>query len=291
MSITIYYPEKEGKEWRNLLRNPLFEVIYDYILTHENCILRELKRDIQDKGLEKTLDLMIDLKIVARDNRRYSILIVPKSEWNEQKSVIDLPKDRFSKEEWTVGFFEYLLSHPFKFKDVLFVERDSDLQKAINQFPIAQRLKEEKGLLVFHSFSQKSLERHTIGNFFERVEKNLPLTKKQQAVYQLFGDASPDYVLRAFGVWLLKFLKKDIVTFRRQEIFLQALVEFDYMEQVDDRNYRLCVPYLENSGKGATAYLKELLSDKSEFARLDCMRQILEELADFIYMDYLSIDE
>ncbi|MDR2833453.1 MAG: DUF1803 domain-containing protein [Streptococcaceae bacterium] len=286
MNFSIYYPQNEAKQWRRLINNSLFEQLYTYIFAHEPVMLREIKQVISDVKMERMLDTMIDLGIVARKDRRYSILMKPQSTWKETKAI-QVSIDKFSKESWTLGLFDYLQKHPLTFKEALFVEKNSQLEEKMNAFPITQVMNAPNGLLYFYSFSDIAHIKNTIGNYFENVAHEKPLSSQQEKVYDLLGDASPDYTLKTYGIWLLKFLDKPIIKSKRSDIFLQSLVELEYLKPLENDEYSLQVPFLQTNEQSlnVVSYLESIIKTK------DDLLQVMKELDKVIYPKFLMIYE
>jgi hypothetical protein len=65
------------------------------------------------------------------------------------------------------------------------------------------------------------------------------LSEDQKKLYAILGDVNPDYALKYMTSFLLKFTRKDKVIQRRPDIFVQALVTLDFLEEISPQSYVL----------------------------------------------------
>jgi len=291
MDFSVFYPKNEDKEWKKLLRSDLFIKIYDYISQNQNCILREIKLAVPEKEMERTLDKMIELKIVSRVNRRYEILLKPVSKWEVDVSLAEFDKEKFTKDEWTQGLFAFLQKHLLAFDSPVFVAKDSELEQGIMALPTAQSLVAQGGRLEFAAFSDFGRGANSLENYFEKLDKGAELTAEQAEVYELLGDVSLDYTLKTFGVWLLRFMNREVIKSRRKDIFLSALLKFQMMKEIEEGQYGLNLPFLEENERigEVLVYLEGFCVGKSTLESLELVRQMMDVLEGNFYPQFLRI--
>ncbi|SJZ63008.1 protein of unknown function [Pilibacter termitis] len=255
--MKIYYPKNEKKVWKKLIATPLFEQVFAYLLSHENVILRELKQKFPEKNFEKLLDEMITLGIVIRENRRYRVGVQLLEELPKFDVVEHDFLQGYTQEEVSCGWHLFLQTIEFDVETPLFVKNFTPLALALEKLPLAQELLDEKSQLHFCSFSTIGLDKGTISDYFQKLSENSRLSGEEMEIYSLLGDVNPSYAMRAFSIYLLKFLENTSLEKRREDIFLDALVHFNVLRQ-KKTTYFLNVPfYQKECGQEVLGLLKE----------------------------------
>ncbi|TCD46115.1 DUF1803 domain-containing protein [Streptococcus sp. X16XC17] len=199
--IAIYNPSKQT----------FFKNIVNYLANHEEVILREIKSAFPEKkNLEHSLEEYIDAGYIVRNNRRYS---------NAFELVTDNDQLAFGQE--------------------FFIDTESPVFEDVKKRFIWQDLTNETNAVILREAVDFLQEELTLQGYFYRLKEALPLSPKQQKLYDLLGDVNQAYALKYMTTFLLKFARKERVIQKRKDIFVEALAILGYIEPVDAQSYTL----------------------------------------------------
>ncbi len=194
-----------------LTRQPFFQDLINYLWTHEDVTLRQIKKEFPDeKNLDRQLEQYIQAGYIIRKDRRYSL-------------GIDLPESMDDLE----------------FGQEVCVDTESSVYPALQGLSFNRQITNTTNVLVIEESVDFMRERLTLDSYFYKLKTQEAFSTAQQPLYQLLGDVNPDYALKYMTTFLLKFTRKKVVIQRRPDIFVQALVILGYILPVDDQSYRL----------------------------------------------------
>ena len=194
-----------------LARQDFFKALLPYLEKQPGVILRQIKKDFPQVGkLDKQLDAYIAAGYIKREDKRYYLNL---------PFLTDL-------DNLTLGQEVFLASDSPLYPALLDLTYTSSLSNETNQVVLVEET----------DFKQETL---SLYNYFYRLANVLPLSPRQENLYQLLGDVHPQYALKYMTTFLLKFLRKDLVKQKRRDIFVDALLELGYLEKVDDVTYAL----------------------------------------------------
>jgi hypothetical protein len=254
--IKVFYPSKNTKKWKKFVGHPLFHQVLLFLHKEpENTvILRRLKEKFPHEQLEKFLDEGIELEVIERKDRRYNLLVPILDDsvsLDRHSELVEGFKKEFyelftlSKEELTVILYKVLQKvFSSEFSEPLFFFGNSEIYHLFAKTPVVKELSEEKSSIKFRFFDTLAGEENNLPNYFSRIDKEEPLTDEENQLYQVIGDVNPEYVLHAFGIHLLKFAKREQIKSKRKDIFIDALVQLDYILPIDEVSYRQNVPVI-----------------------------------------------
>lgn len=205
--ITVLNPDR-------LTRQPFFIDLINYLDTHDEVILRQIKRDFPhvDK-LDRQLEDYVRAGYIRRHNRRYD---------NDFAllNLSDIPQ--------------------LKLDSQVFVRQASEAEVALNDLTFTVKLENVTNEAIICEQVDFKRESLTLSNYFYKLRHQYPLSQAQQALYALLGDVNVDYAMKYITTTLIKFTKKEVVMQKRPDIFVSALVELGYLVPDDtDFKYRL----------------------------------------------------
>lgn len=202
--IRIFNPDR-------LTRQPFFQSLINYLDTHDDVILRQIRRDFPEvKHLERQLEDYVQAGYILRQDRRYS-LNLPFLEKAEQASLDQMV---------------FLQTDSLAYQDLMTLRFETRLGNSTN----------EAILLEQTGFDRTDL---TLANYFYKLRAEEPISSEQEPLYAILGDVNPDYALKYMTSFLLKFARKDLVKQRRQDIFVEGLRVLGYIDRVDEETYAL----------------------------------------------------
>lgn len=202
--IEVFNPDR-------LTRQPFFQALINYLHTHEDVILRQIKRDFPTvKHLERSIENYVQAGYILRQDKRYS-LSLPLLEKAEQISL-----DQMIFVDTTSSAYAALTASRF----------ETRLANATNEVILVEQT----------GFARNEL---TLDNYFYKLKTEQSLSSEQQVLYNLLGDVNPDYALKYMTTFLLKFVRKEVVKQKRADIFVDSLVILGYLEKVEEDTYAL----------------------------------------------------
>lgn len=202
--LITYNPDK-------LTRQSFFQELTNYLQTHDEVTLRQIKRDFPEiPKLDRAIEDYVQAGYVARQDKRYT-LTLPLLKKAEQ---VTLDQMIFVDTESPV--YEELQALTF----------ETELANATNQAIIKEKT----------DFARNQL---TLSNYFHKLRTAQPLSSEQEKLYAILGDVNQEYALKYMTTFLLKFGRKDVVRQKRPDIFVQALALLGYLEPLDEQGYGL----------------------------------------------------
>lgn len=202
--ITIFNPTK-------LTGQPFFKDLINYLYSHDDVILRQIKRDFPEvKTLDKQLEEYIQAGYICRENKRYR-LNLPLLD-----SVEGVTLDSHIMVDTKSPIYEELLALSF----------ETILANQTNEALIVES-------------SSLTREELTLANYFHKLRTAQPFSEKQKELYEILGDVNPEYALKYLTTFLLKFGRKNEVKQKRRDIFVEALELLGYVEKIAEQTYRL----------------------------------------------------
>ncbi|MFC5631951.1 MULTISPECIES: DUF1803 domain-containing protein [Streptococcus] len=202
--IIIFNPTK-------LTGQPFFKDLINYLNSHDEVILRHIKRDFPEvKNLDKQLEDYIQAGYILRENKHYR-LNLPFLETVEEVTLdshimVDTESPVYG-ELLALSFETVLVNHT---NDVLLVESSSLTREEL-----------------------------TLANYFHKLRTAQSFSEKQKELYEILGDVNPEYALKYLTTFLLKFGRKNEVKQKRRDIFVEALELLGYVEKIAEQTYQL----------------------------------------------------
>lgn len=225
MKITVFNENR-------LTRQPFFKALIEYLSENTDVTLRQMHKDFDDvRNLDRQIDTYINAGLLERKDKRYNLAF---QVFEDKDFDLSLQNENVTQHIYTKPFF---------------VESGSQLENKLSQSVVHQRLVNDTNDVKIHQSSRLDRNTETLGNYFFKCAENYPLSKLESEVYEIMGDVNADYALKYMTTFLLKFLKKDRMSSTRPDIFVQVLEKYQWIEQVEDHQYKLLVPLQETENK------------------------------------------
>ena len=194
-----------------MTRQPFFQALIHYLHQHQDVTLRQIKAAFEgEKNLDRQLDAYIEAGYIRRENRRYQNAF----------SLLDSLEGLSLDQE-------------------IFVDTESTLFDQVKEITFRRQMTNSTNDLVIEEEVDLVRERLTLDSYFYKMRTQEELSEDQKKLYVILGDVNPDYALKYMTSFLLKFTRKERVIQRRADIFVEALVILDFLEQVAPQTYAL----------------------------------------------------
>ena len=194
-----------------MTRQSFFQALIHYLHQHQDVTLRQIKAAFEgEKNLDRQLDAYIEAGYIRRENRRYQ------KAFRLLDSLVGLSLDQ-----------------------EIFVDTESTLFDQVKEITFRRQMTIATNGLVIEEEVDLVRERLTLDSYFYKMRTQEELSEDQKKLYAILGDVNPDYALKYMTSFLLKFTRKERVIQRRADIFVEALVILDFLEQVAPQTYAL----------------------------------------------------
>lgn len=194
-----------------MTRQPFFQALIHYLHEHQDVTLRQIKAAFEgEKNLDRQLDAYIEAGYIHRKNRRYQ---------NAFRLLDSLDGLSLDQE--------------------IFVDTESALFDQLKEVTFRRQMTKATNDLIIEEDVDLMRENLTLDSYFYKMRTQEELSEDQKKLYAILGDVNPDYALKYMTSFLLKFTRKDKVIQRRSDIFVQALVTLDFLEEISPQTYAL----------------------------------------------------
>lgn len=194
-----------------MTRQPFFQALIHYLHEHQDVTLRQIKAAFEgEKNLDRQLDAYIEAGYIHRKNRRYQ---------NAFRLLDSLDGLSLDQE--------------------IFVDTESALFDQLKEVTFRRQMTNATNDLIIEEDVDLMRENLTLDSYFYKMRTQEELSEDQKKLYAILGDVNPDYALKYMTSFLLKFTRKDKVIQRRPDIFVQALVTLDFLEEISPQTYVL----------------------------------------------------
>ena len=194
-----------------MTRQPFFQALINYLHEHQDVTLRQIKAAFEgEKNLDRQLEAYIEAGYIHRKNRRYQNAF----------SLLDSLEGLSLDQE-------------------IFVDTESELFDQLKEITFCQQMTNATNDLVIEEEVDLMRENLTLDSYFYKMRAQEELSEEQKKLYAILGDVNPNYALKYMTSFLLKFTRKDKVIQRRSDIFVQALVTLDFLEEISPQTYAL----------------------------------------------------
>ena len=194
-----------------MTRQPFFQALINYLHQHQDVTLRQIKAAFEgEKNLDRQLDAYIEAGYIHRKNRRYQ---------NAFRLLDSLDGLSLDQE--------------------IFVDTESALFDQLKEVTFHRQMTNATNDLIIEEDVDLMRENLTLDSYFYKMRTQEELSEDQKKLYAILGDVNPDYALKYMTSFLLKFTRKDKVIQRRSDIFVQALVTLDFLEEISPQTYAL----------------------------------------------------
>ena len=194
-----------------MTRQPFFQALIHYLHEHQDVTLRQIKAAFEgEKNLDRQLDAYIEAGYIHRKNRRYQ---------NAFRLLDSLDGLSLDQE--------------------IFVDTESALFDQLKEVTFRRQMTNATNDLIIEEDVDLMRENLTLDSYFYKMRTQEELSEDQKKLYAILGDVNPDYALKYMTSFLLKFTRKDRVIQRRPDIFVQALVTLDFVEEISPQSYVL----------------------------------------------------
>ena len=194
-----------------MTRQPFFQALIHYLHEHQDVTLRQIKAAFEgEKNLDRQLDAYIEAGYIHRKNRRYQ---------NAFRLLDSLDGLSLDQE--------------------IFVDTESALFDQLKEVTFRRQMTNATNDLIIEEDVDLMRENLTLDSYFYKMRTQEELSEDQKKLYAILGDVNPDYALKYMTSFLLKFTRKDKVIQRRPDIFVQALVTLDFLEEISPQSYVL----------------------------------------------------
>ena len=194
-----------------MTRQPFFQALINYLHEHQDVTLRQIKAAFEgEKNLDRQLEAYIEAGYIHRKNRRYQ---------NAFRLLDSLDGLSLDQE--------------------IFVDTESALFDQLKEVTFRRQMTNATNDLIIEEDVDLMRENLTLDSYFYKMRTQEELSEDQKKLYAILGDVNPDYALKYMTSFLLKFTRKDKVIQRRPDIFVQALVTLDFLEEISPQSYVL----------------------------------------------------
>lgn len=194
-----------------MTRQPFFQALINYLHEHQDVTLRQIKAAFEgEKNLDRQLDAYIEAGYIHRKNRRYQ---------NAFRLLDSLDGLSLDQE--------------------IFVDTESALFDQLKEVTFRRQMTNATNDLIIEEDVDLMRENLTLDSYFYKMRTQEELSEDQKKLYAILGDVNPNYALKYMTSFLLKFTRKDKVIQRRPDIFVQALVTLDFLEEISPQTYAL----------------------------------------------------
>ena len=194
-----------------MTRQPFFQALIHYLHEHQDVTLRQIKAAFEgEKNLDRQLDAYIEAGYIHRKNRRYQ---------NAFRLLDSLDGLSLDQE--------------------IFVDTESALFDQLKEVTFRRQMTNATNDLIIEEDVDLMRENLTLDSYFYKMRTQEELSEDQKKLYAILGDVNPNYALKYMTSFLLKFTRKDKVIQRRPDIFVQALVTLDFLEEISPQSYVL----------------------------------------------------
>ena len=194
-----------------MTRQPFFQALIHYLHEHQDVTLRQIKAAFEwEKNLDRQLDAYIEAGYIHRKNRRYQ---------NAFRLLDSLDGLSLDQE--------------------IFVDTESALFDQLKEVTFRRQMTNATNDLIIEEDVDLMRENLTLDSYFYKMRTQEELSEDQKKLYAILGDVNPNYALKYMTSFLLKFTRKDKVIQRRPDIFVQALVTLDFLEEISPQTYAL----------------------------------------------------
>ncbi|MGT2715479.1 DUF1803 domain-containing protein [Streptococcus respiraculi] len=202
--IKVYHPSK-------LTRSRFFQDLIQYLDQHSDVTLRQIKKEFATVAtVDRQLDRFIQAGYIRRQNRRYT------------------------------NAFSYLTSlEDLRLDQEIFVETTSPIFEELSRATFTVATSNSTNKVIIEEEVDALRERLTLSSYFYKLSNQLPLSREQEALYQLLGDVNQDYAMKYMTTFLLKFARKERVIQRRTDIFVRALEILGFIKEIEAQTYIL----------------------------------------------------
>lgn len=202
--INIFNPDK-------LTRQAFFQDLINFLYQTDDVTLRQIKANFPEfPKIDRLIEEYVQAGYIIRDNKRY-----------------------------TIGFDLLDSLENVSLDSQLFVDDQSATYEDLMALTFETRLTNEANDLVLVEKTSIARSELTLSNYFFKLADNLPMSKAQAPLYDLLGDVNPQYALKYMTTFLLKFGRKDEVSQKRPDIFVETLEKLDYIRKNDQGKYEL----------------------------------------------------
>ena len=202
--INIFNPDK-------LTRQAFFQDLINFLCQTDDVTLRQIKANFPEvPKIDRLIEEYVQAGYIIRDNKRY-----------------------------TIGFDLLDSLENVSLDSQLFVYDQSAIYEDLMALTFETRLTNEANDLVLVEKTSIARSELTLSNYFFKLADNLPMSKAQAPLYDLLGDVNPQYALKYMTTFLLKFGRKDEVSQKRPDIFVETLEKLDYIRKNDQGKYEL----------------------------------------------------
>ena len=202
--INIFNPDK-------LTRQAFFQDLINFLYQTDDVTLRQIKANFPEvPKIDRLIEKYVQAGYIIRDNKRY-----------------------------TIGFDLLDSLENVSLDSQLFVDDQSAIYEDLMALTFETRLINEANDLVLVEKTSIARSELTLSNYFFKLADNLPMSKAQAPLYDLLGDVNPQYALKYMTTFLLKFGRKDEVSQKRPDIFVETLEKLDYIRKNDQGKYEL----------------------------------------------------
>lgn len=202
--INIFNPDK-------LTRQAFFQDLINFLYQTDDVTLRQIKANFPEvPKIDRLIEKYVQAGYIIRDNKRY-----------------------------TIGFDLLDSLENVSLDSQLFVDDQSAIYEDLMALTFETRLINEANDLVLVEKTSIARSELTLSNYFFKLADNLAMSKAQAPLYDLLGDVNPQYALKYMTTFLLKFGRKDEVSQKRPDIFVETLEKLDYIRKNDQGKYEL----------------------------------------------------
>lgn len=202
--INIFNPDK-------LTRQAFFQDLINFLYQTDDVTLRQIKANFPEvPKIDRLIEEYVQAGYIIRDNKRY-----------------------------TIGFDLLDSLENVSLDSQLFVDDQSAIYEDLMALTFETRLINEANDLVLVEKTSIARSELTLSNYFFKLADNLAMSKAQAPLYDLLGDVNPQYALKYMTTFLLKFGRKDEVSQKRPDIFVETLEKLDYIRKNDQGKYEL----------------------------------------------------
>lgn len=184
-----------------LTAHPFFQELINYLDKEDSVTLRDIKRKFSSvTKIDRLIEKYIKAGYISRENKRY------RQQLPLLKTTDGLQLDQ-----------------------EIFVRKDSTLFQELMDLQFETSLSNTTNQAVLYEKTDFLRDKLTLSNYFYKLSNNYSLSRDQQKLYAILGDVNPEYALKYMTNFLLKYIRKDQLLQKRQDIFIDSLVLLGYI--------------------------------------------------------------
>lgn len=260
--------DNKQRELTQLLRNPLFSQLTDFLYENQNVTLRQLTQQFSEKGFIKFLESCIEAGLILREERRYRLGLPVFTGSDYQEVVTHTQKTLLE------GFETYALADICQWYQQQFYQIPESFAAYFiaNDVNLAQVNKVSNEKLAIWSVNMQGFNSRDLPGYFEANRQLLEPAAFSQ-LRRLVGDVDEEYFLGQVG-WIISRVLRGKQP--RASIFLTALCQTEVLSKDFNNTYQLKIPCLSENNLVWETENNKFSTSKSHFSAVSLYSEVCQ---------------